>query len=272
MIKGQVWSCESRLKIAGRKPAYAAQVFFAILCFGQLFLAGYCYGGQTLQQEIDELKRVFGWSDTRPIPRAVQQLRWAGISDAELFDLIDRRFQRNLESGKDKNLTVLLARALSYSGDLRFKTSLAKGLEAKSGSIRKASEQALLTLEQYAVYNPVISQGVDTVSPLQIPVVRIANMIGSGDPYLMRYGGSFAYKRYPGHPDLVTVAAKILAEEYLARPDDEVHTDAMAYLIKVLISSGSADYIPLLAEIYATAPNAKIKRYANDALARLGVF
>lgn len=91
----------------------------------------------------------------------------------------------------------------------------------------------------------------------------------SPDDAQKRLAARTIVKRFPQHPRLLEAAKEELLAGYTAKPDENLHVDAMAWLCRALGHSGQSVYLPTLEKVAAESPSRKIKKFAEAAAADL---
>jgi hypothetical protein len=218
-----------------------------------------------LDREIENYIGIYATDHRKTLKQANESLMWSGISDQELFDRIADRIQSN---DVNNRVLKLLVEAIAYSGDPKYNSTLRRVIDTNRSVTNTASE-ALAALTKYQQWNQIISNGIAQTNYDRVDERRVINMITSGIPELEWAGAKQAFIGYSLDKEVANAARDTLAASYNEGVASGTHIDAMAYLIKLLI--GDQQSTALFEEIYRTAAHKKLKRYAEDALKRVGI-
>lgn len=91
---------------------------------------------------------------------------------------------------------------------------------------------------------------------------EIARLMQQDDSADKHRGVKLALRKYPEKQELLSVAGRVLKEEYNSNQQDRLHVDTMAWMCKYLGYSGKPDFKPLLQEVAERCSNSKIRKYA----------
>lgn len=176
--------------------------------------------------------------------------------------------------GKTDNVTVQrmswLAKGMAMSGREKYRRTLEKvAAEAASDTLKKHTNKALKRLGNYQRWNPIISRGLKHVAAGDLERKRILNMLYAKESELIRVGAKRIYFSHWGDGKLQKAAKDKLLQDYKISDLDAVHTDALAYLIKVLSKSGKSSYKAALEEVAANSGNKKLVKYAKKYASRM---
>lgn len=224
----------------------------------------------TLEDDVNRYVERF--SGTKTVnEEVVESLEWAGLSDPRLFDLIERRVIDGVEPGrydrKTRNQVLLYIRALGFSGQPKYTTTLQK--VAPDLTYGRRAKNALDDLPHYQKWNPIISNRAIFDAKYSDDVNRILNMLQSDDFLLKRLGAQRIYAENKEAILLSTLEAEIRANYMnLKNENDDDPIDSVSWMVKALGSAKQEQYRPLLQEVAVKAPSKKIRKYAKQALDR----
>lgn len=100
-------------------------------------------------------------------------------------------------------------------------------------------------------------------------VVKYIKMLRSGDPRQQRYAAKKMIRSSLYHPRLLEIVNQELLKGYQSNMDDRLHVDTMAWLCKVLGTSGERRYSATLQKVAAETSNRKLRKYAERSLGYL---
>ena len=237
-----------------------------------LFFSSQSYSdSDELASELDDYISVFSNNNFEHQKKHINRLTWAGISDPRIYDIFESKvlsdFQSTSKKAREENSRYI--KTLGLSGNEKYRPTLNKVLnEAKSKKIQRHTKTALIRLEQYKAWNPVISSNLDAAPIGQLEQTRVNNMLRAEDLELVKIGAKRVYYAHNKDKLLVELAKGRLVEHYKTATS-QVEVDTMAWLCKALASSGDASYRPLLMEVTSLAPSKKLSKYAKKYAALL---
>lgn len=198
---------------------------------------------------------------------AAERLRWIGLSDTRLFDVIEKRLLTESTQGgldmHDNSRLERYIRALGFSGQEKYEPTL--NSFASQPRFNKAATAALHDLSTYKVWDPIISNR-NTFDPKYSDEVnRIMNMLRADDVFLNELGAKRIY--FDAKDDyLLDFLAKQVKANY--RRTERQFSDAFAWQIKALSSSQNQKYKDLIEEVAANASLPAVRRHAQIGLKR----
>src|SRR5438445_12567514 len=126
---------------------------------------------------------------------AADTFSWMGLSDARLFDIVERRLLEDADAAQsdrnEKNRVARYIRSLGFSGQSKYEPTIRKFLA--SVPYGRFAEAALADLPQYSKWNPVISNRSSFDPKLSDDVNRVAARLPSDDLLLLRLGAKRFY-------------------------------------------------------------------------------
>ena len=218
------------------------------------------------EEDLNRYLQVFQ-GDTGPHVEAVRELAWMGLSDPQLYDVIEARLLQDYESARrvraEKNRVSHYLRALGFSGQAKYTPTLER--LANDATYRNHASNALRDLELYGRWNPVIANRATFSAAYSDEVNRILNMLRSEDLLLVRLGGKRVYFGNTDEVLLEATAAKLRATMGM---DTRESSDPISWLVKSLGSAKNEKYRALLEDVAANAANKKVRSYAAKELKR----
>jgi hypothetical protein len=218
----------------------------------------------SLEDDVAHYVKVFN-GDERLHSYNAESFAWMGLSDPRIFDILEKRVLDEHEAVRydksGKGRVARYIRALGFSGNAKYEPTLQR-FEKDSGYERYARE-ALQDLPRYRAWNPVISNRASFDPRYTDDVNRILNMLRADDLELKHIGAKRIYFRHKDEVLLEKLAEEVRAN-YMST--DPQYSDAIAWMLKALGRARDPKYLPLLDEALATAPDRKIRKYAQVAL------
>jgi hypothetical protein len=226
-----------------------------------------------LNRELDGLIEDFTNKKT-PINELINNsIKWSGISDARLFDAIEKELLASYS--KDTSFDGVqrnswLVQALAFSGQPKYRTTIETVMNSsKSQKLRQHAESSLKVQPDFAQWSPVIAKGLADVPPERIGKQRTINMLTAADPELSRAGASFVLSKYLHDPEMIELTKQQLIARYKQASRDLEAAEAAAWMCKVLGETGNKEFIPLLQEVKANAKQPAVERWAGKSISKL---
>ena len=226
--------------------------------------SGYAWSA-TLQEDTERYIAIFNG----PIEQhsaAADTLPWMGLSDARLFDILQRRIleEKDSASGQrnDRNRVARYVRGLGFSGQPKYAPTLRQLVGDRE--YERFAKAALEDLPQYEKWNPIISDRATFDAKYSDDVNRVRNMLLTDDLLLARLAAKRVFFLTSREEELVDRLADTLRKNY--RRDDGAETvNSLGWLIKGVSSAKLPRHLPLLQEVAQNAPNRSVQRHADDA-------
>ena len=222
-----------------------------------------------INQETQYYADIFLGNDFAQQRTAMERLVWAGISSPTVYEPLADKLAGSKESKNKAEVEKAswYAKALALSGNQKYRPLLQDIREnAKSSKLRKYTKQALIRLDKYAAWNPVISQNLVSVPTGSLEQQRILNMLSATDLELTRVGAKRVYYEHSADPVVVAAAVRRLEKEIAIQGKDDIRIDTVAWLIKGIGISANLDYKGLLENIASTHSSSKVRKHAKKAL------
>jgi hypothetical protein len=219
---------------------------------------------------LDDYIQIFTDGNPQQQTQAAKELAWAGLSDPRLFDLIEKSLLDKYLTVENKYVvddTAWLAKALAYSGQEQYRATLQKvASDSPQKKIKKHAQKSLAQLDNYARWNPIISDTSNWDSSKSDEVNRYANMLRSDDLELKRMGAKRVHNTHAYDPYLLDLLDTEIRASYLEANDDSLFIDTVAWMCKALSGSRVEKYKSTIVEVSENAGNKKVAKYATKYL------
>lgn len=199
------------------------------------------------------------------IKSKVDELYWSGISDTRLFDIIESELKSGYMDNSKMALETnsWLVKGLAVSGNRKYIKTMEEIIQSSSPKkLKKHTENAIATLEQYSVWLPIMNKGIENVPISKRSAKRVQNMLESDNSEMIRIGAKRVYHHHIDDKSLVAAAGKSLIKNF-NNSNESVHVDAMAWLIKALAQSRDSKHKETLNRVAQEGSNKKIVKYAK---------
>jgi hypothetical protein len=239
----------------------------ALLAFSAL--GAICsYAAQSdIESQIQHYIEIFKGDDYDPQHAAMGELKWSGISDERLFDIIANKVEKGIDPPPDEDDIKSqhlshFAKALGRSGNQKYTPLLKKLLEVDNSTINRHAESALTLMEQYSKWNPVIARNIEQAPSGKLDEWRVNNMLESGIPELIRVGGKRIYYEHHDNPELTAKAVEVLLDGY-KDPQTDIMADAMAWLCKGVAAGPNTEYVDTMKKVTQNTESYQVERYCE---------
>ncbi|HHM06014.1 MAG TPA: hypothetical protein ENJ19_09790 [Gammaproteobacteria bacterium] len=221
---------------------------------------------EDVEAEIQHYIDVFrhGGFDARH--EAMGELKWSGISDPRVYDIIEAALLKNFTDTRPRHVdeNAWYAKTLAISGLEKYRATLQKiHDETNSSKLKKHVAWALARINDYARWNPVIARGLAEAPPGGLAAARVRNLLNSDIPELIRAGGKRVYFAHNADDALLELTKDTLLKHYRSVGTDRVDVDALAWLCKALAKSGQPQYKSVLEEVAENTTSKKLAKYAK---------
>ena len=240
------------------------------LCSTLIFCVLVLSAAPAASDSLDEYIQIFTDGNSQQQTQAAKDLAWAGLSDPRLFDLIEQSMLEKYLTVENKYAvddTAWLARALSCSGQEKYRATLQKvASDSPQKKIRRHAENSLVQLDNYARWNPIISDTSNRDSSKSDEINRYANMLRSNDLELQRIGAKRVHNTHSYDTYLLDILDAEIRARYLEVNNDSLFIDTVAWMCKALSGSRVEAYKPTIVEVSKNAGNSKLAKYAKKYL------
>jgi hypothetical protein len=217
------------------------------------------------QAEIDSILNVMETQGASGKIHAVQPLMWLGISDPAVYDPIAKELKEYYpKAAKEKvlkKLTISYCRALSYSGQDKYKATVQEVADKAHKKIAKHCASSLEDFAKYQKWNPIITGKKNVLGdPTKTAAARYYNMIDSGDLELARLGLKRTVHENKYSEPMLELVKKQLMANYQKPLKDKTELDAVIWMAKVLAETGETRFYETLNTVAEGAENRKLKK------------
>ena len=198
---------------------------------------------------------------------AAKGFRYLGLSDPEIFDLVEQRLLERYATAESNNAVETVAwltKGLGYSGLAKYRSTieLVASENSPTGKARKHASNALSELDVYAVWNPVISDTSNWNAEESDDLNRYVNMLRSDILELKRIGAKRVYHERITSEYVLAVLQAQSDENYKTVSKDKVFIDTLAWMCKGLAATALPEYRPTIVEVSQNAGAKKVRKYA----------
>jgi len=227
------------------------------------------YSFESVDEQIDHYLKILEKGGHASKVQMLERLQWSGLSDPRLYDEIEHQLLMQYQSdGRDKYEISLLshkARALGFSGNEKYRTSLAQVSKAATPKrVRQHAKKALSELDKFKNWNRMIAEVDITVEGKSVEVTTYIKMLNVNDTFVQRNAARAIYHEFQEDPDLLALVAERLEGLYLQDNLDKQVQDTAAWFCKALGRNAPWDYGELLSEVAKNTPYKKIRKYARQ--------
>lgn len=230
-------------------------------------LAGQAWGvnkNPEIEAEIQAAIRQFSFNSASALRNAIEDLKWAGISDERIYDIAEKELLSNYMSTDkyDVENASWQVKGLAVSGNAKYLPTVQKVMnEAAHKKLRKHATTANSRLADYIVWNPIISAGTESAPKGQLHQTRIANMLQSDKLELNRGAAKLVYRDYGRNDKLLGLIQTRLLAIYKVDPRNKLEIDTTAWLARALAGSGKQEFISTLEKVANETTSPKVTKY-----------
>lgn len=243
------------------KSILAALLLSCIISFPTMAL-------ESRQERIESYLSVLSSSDSVAKEQMLNRLQWSGLSDSQLFDVVEQRvldtyLQAGLD-GKTINLIAYHVRALGYSGNEKYSEtlSLVKSNTA-AGKLQRHAKKALLDLSRFSDWNQLLSEETQVFEDKSDEIATYMKMLNVNNVFVQRLAARAIYHEQQRDQALLERAAERLSTVYLQENPGSEAEDTAAWLCKAIGQSQRPEFIALLTKVASDTPSRKIAKYAK---------
>ena len=221
----------------------------------------------SVDEQIDYYLDVLDRGNYAVKVQMLQRLQWSGLSDPRLYDAIEAQLLEHYrESTFNRQPLGLLshqARALGYSGNPKYRTTLARvRKDAGHRKLRRHAEKALQQLPRFRDWHFLIGASDYPVDGKAVEIGVYMKMLSVGNPYVQRLAARAIFHERRQDSDLLALAASRLEAQYRQPALSEAGQDTAAWLCRALGQSGEQQFRTLLAEVSVNSPYQKVRKHA----------
>ncbi|MBU1343526.1 MAG: hypothetical protein KKE44_03105 [Proteobacteria bacterium] len=247
-------------------------IFCSIILFSNGFLAS---ASSDSSEEIDKYIEMLNSESSKTRVTAAGMIAKSRLTDPRLYNVINEKLLngyniKSLNSGHVDEMSWL-CKALAVSGSGDYAPTLEKiSQTAPSSKLKKYARQSLVSLWDYAERNKLLSESPGGDSSLSPEINKYINIFQSNNTALKKDTAKFICNTQFSEKKLFDVINAELLKGYpLTGSMGRYYTDALAWMIKALASSGMPEYRPTLMEIIEKSSSQKLQRHAKNSLSML---
>ena len=167
----------------------------------------------SLEQQINDYRRILLSNDFEAKCDVLRHLQWAGLNDPRIFDLVEEYvlefYQSSFLSRERFALKRQAIRALAYSGNEKYRYSLfLVEVEAAGKDIRHDGKLALAQLDQYIEWQGLIESNANQFAHKDIIVNTYMTMLSIDNPRIQQHAATGIYYEKIDDAELLALAFK----------------------------------------------------------------
>lgn len=220
-----------------------------------------------LDNRVHEYIDIFENGTVSEQKEACNSLRYAGLSDTRLFDVIEKKVIESYKTTSEERISWLII-ALGFSGQEKYENTLKRiiNLYSVNSTYQKHAADSLKHIDWYIEWNEIISDE-SKFNPKETDEVnRFVNMLRSDDYLLIRIAAKRIHYQHLYPEYLLDVLQETIRNYYNDPVYDTYQPDAVAWMLKALAGSRNRKYIPVIIEVIENAKNGKIVSHAEKYL------
>lgn len=210
----------------------------------------------------------------KSVKRFAQDIKWKGISDERVYTLFHNELLHAKEVAFKKPWNEYYAwvvQIVAFSGLEKYRAAIESKVRNSNNKLSRHASSALKVMDEFHVWNPIISKNIAGLSIDNIDKARIENMLMSEIPELNRAASSLIID---SHIDDVELTDKVEARLKIAHPNvgvDPERAEAAAWMCKLLGKTGKGKYVATLNFVSDETRSGAVKRWAYKAMEEIGV-
>ncbi|HEX5055470.1 MAG TPA: hypothetical protein VFX02_03130 [Gammaproteobacteria bacterium] len=229
------------------------------------------------QAELRSYKDAFRKDGAPRVQKNVcNALQWSGISDVELYDLIEQRLNEILDkfahgsrSSEDLETAAWYAKGLAASGMDKYLPVLRRMAGSRHQKLANYAEDSIPRIESYKKWNPIISDEKNFRSDQPLLINRIANMLRSDDSRLKLVGLKKLREDSMDSEYLFDIIRDDLMAGYKKAHADRADVAVFELEVGILGDSGNRKYYDSLKQVYSETKSREKLRSISQALRNL---
>jgi hypothetical protein len=196
----------------------------------------------------------------------LERLQWSGLSDPRLYDVFEAdllaHYQEKYPNDEQASLMAYEVRALGYSGNLKYQTTISTlASEAKHSRLKRHANKAKRDLEVFNDMQRKLGQVALEKESSSFEVLTYMRMLKTNDGFTQRLAARAMYHEHQTDQALLSLAQEKLKAVYMDESLDKQDQDTAAWIIKVL--KQHSGYQAFLKEVAENTPHKKLSRYAK---------
>lgn len=212
--------------------------------------------------------QAFNSGDLETIKAKARNLEWSGLSDEQVFDLLEKQIIANMNVSDRAGLdaTAWMIRGIGSSGNQKYLATLNKVMESGSKKLQRHAKNAIEELPKFAERNPVISKGLDKSAAGRVGEQRVMNLLNSENAELKYAGIERAYDFYSkgaaADKEVMGKIQALLLAGYKSEAKDRAELNSLVLMCKTLANTRDSAYAATINEVADKAPNKKLAKHA----------
>lgn len=218
---------------------------------------------ETIDPRVNEFINIVENGTKKEIKQACGELRYAGISDINLYDYIEKKVLEKYKITDSEAVSWLII-ALGFSGLEKYEPTLEKIIKDDVNSAyTKHAADSLNNIIWYEEWNPIISDKSNYNNNESEEVNHFANMLRSDQYLLMRIAAKRIHYQHLYSKYLLDILKYEIKQHYNDPKYDRFQPDTLAWMLKALCGSKNTEYRSVVAEVINNAKNRKIVKHAK---------
>lgn len=197
----------------------------------------------------------------------LNRLQWSGLSDPALFDVVEQRLLKHYQqdlNGKNINLMSYHVRALGYSGNEKYRSTLAEvSQNADDSKVRRHAKKALTDLSRWSQWLSKLPESVEEKPGQSIETATYLQMLNVDDAYVQRLAARAIFHEKNRDRALLQKAVELVKSSYMNSGLDGETEDTIAWLCKAIGVAGDEQQRAFLRQVADESPSRKIAKYAG---------
>lgn len=235
-----------------------------------LIIPLFCNVSWAADYGIIKFKAAFKSNNLSEIKSACSNLEWAGISDTQLYDIIEIKVLNRYKSDFNPALPYMI-KSLGYSGQHKYRQTLDLIVKNGKDDYKSHAKEAIRNIFKYEKWNKIISNSSSTIKGLKQNEIRAVNLIKSDEYTLMRMGAKRIHFEHLYSEKVLDVLQKSIERHINSYSNDRYYHDAMAWMFKALGGSKNEKYVQTFIKTIDNSTDLSVARSANRFLAYYGI-
>ncbi len=213
---------------------------------------------------------AFESGNLNEIKSACSDLEWAGISNTQLYDVIEMKILNRYRSDFNPTLPYMI-KAIGYSGQHQYRQTLDMIIMNGRDDYKSHAKDAIRNIFKYEKWNKIISNNSTNIPSLNINEIRAVNLIKSDEYILMRMGAKRIHFEHLYSEKVLDVLQEAIERHINSYSDDNYYQDTMAWMFKALGGSKNEKYVQTFIKAIDNSNDQNIARSANRFLSYYGI-
>lgn len=220
----------------------------------------------TIDEQIDSYLQTLDQSSVAAKRKVLERLQWSGLTDARLYDEIEKTILSQYQTKQKKTELKLLfyyVRALGYSGNEKYRSTLNEvHASAAHRNTRKYAKKALADFDRYVSWNELIANSEAGVTGKSAEITAYFKMLNTDNAPIQRMAAKATYHQQLQDNDLLQLFKNKLEAMYLKPDLTKLQQDAGAWFSKAIGQSEQVEYGEFLTTVVENTPYKQIRKHA----------